>query len=155
MNKVRFIIVLGFVLFIVGLSIVIAGPFGFFGRKTGDCANGSCSVQEQIIVPVEPTPSPVIVDNSILDNKPILSTVANNILEVDNDILASCDCKNCTCVKCVCDNCPGKEKIVIKKETLLPDPIDVSENDDNQPITTTYEYYERPRLFKRIFGRRR
>lgn len=153
MSRTRFIVVLGLVLFVVGLSIAIAGPFGFFGRGAGNCANGSCSVQEP-----EPEPLPVVVDNSILDNKPVLSTTsppANDILGVDNDILAGCDCKSCKCKECSCDHCkcedcPGKQKLVVKE---LP-PIQAIQQTEYEEPVQQYEYTERPRLLRRIFGRR-
>lgn len=165
MSRTRFLVVLGLVLFVIGLSIAIAGPFGFFGRGAGGCSNGSCSLPEPENV-VTPTPEP-IPSNVILDVK---KNKSQEVVNINNNILdGSCNCKNCKCKECVCDHCkcedcPGKNKVVVKHDVLTapsientvtpPAQVKTVQQDECEQQVQQYEYYERPRLFRRIFGRR-
>jgi len=136
MNKK--VILSAIILLGVIITVSFAGPFGFFGRGSGGCSNGSCSIPESnnVVVPT-PKPKPQPVDNIILDCK---NCKQNKLTKLE-----TCDCKQCNCILCVCkdckcEDCAGLTKIV-KTQTEYVQPVQ------------QYEYYERPRLFRRIFRR--
>lgn len=148
MNKK--VILSAIILLGVIITVSFAGPFGFFGRGSGSCSNGSCSIPEsnKVVVPT-PKPKPQPVDNIILDCK--------NCKQNKSTKLETCDCKQCNCILCVCkdckcEDCPGKTKHDILN---TPSPVKtqtVQQDECEQPVQQ-YEYYERPRLFRRIFRR--
>lgn len=142
MNKK--VILFASALIVLDITICLAGPFGFFGRGSGGCANGVCNVPTPDTTPDTPVVvTPVEKPDNILLHVPKV---------VKNEILTKplCDSKK------TCEACPIKTKPVVKQEQK---PVDVKKDEAvqqtecAQPVQQ-YEYYERPRIFRRIFSRR-
>lgn len=142
MSRGRFLLVVGAVLFVAGLSICAAGPFGLFGRRTGDCASGSCAVVS-VNGKVEPEPKPVVVvptpkpDNTIVDIKPVV-VVKNDILNDIPDLPPSN---------------PVEPKPVVV-EIVTKEPVkQATQNCEQSAPQVQYNYDDRPRfpILRRIF----
>lgn len=164
MNKKVILFASGLIVLVL-ISLCVAGPFGWFGRSSGGCANGVCNAPEP-----EPTPDTVVVtpvevpDNVLLhvpktQTKTNVEAVKNEILTkplcvcVDSTALCTCNSKEtCTCISCNCEACPMKRKPNLGQTVKKNE--EVNSNESCEQTVQQYEYYERPRLFRRIFGRR-
>ena len=94
----KIIIVVAAVITITAIvSQAYAGPFGLFGRRSGGCANGSCSSNQAVVQPVVPS-NPCCNCNCGCD----LCKCKTECCANDK---GCCDCK-CGCPNCKCANNP-------------------------------------------------